>query len=62
MNDSIKELKETRLTDKMRTYLKHCWSGSVYEFCMKFNIGSIVLGDKLVQEWFGEEDRGNESR
>lgn len=55
MNDSRKELKEIILTDDMRTYLKYCWSGSVYEFCVKFNIDGIELGDKLVQRWFAED-------
>lgn len=54
MNGPINE--EIRLTDEMRTYLKYCWSGSVYEFCMKFNISGIELGDKLIQTWFKEDD------
>lgn len=43
------------LTDEMRKYLKHCWSGSVYEFCVRFNISGIMMGDKLVQKWIGED-------
>jgi len=48
------------LTDEMRNYLKHCWSGSVNEFCMRFNINGIMTGDKLVQKWLDEESKNKE--